>query len=257
MRSHPLRDSLRVVCAILGLCLFAPVASPQREPLVEKALRERFGEWAEGYAASLPSYTAVETIELTRWDKRGVGSLQRRVRYQYRLENTEREMLESRQALASETSATQKRGDELGPTMFGKLALLVTRLSTRYHDQMKYFYAQDTSESGSDAVIVGYRQTGGIGLMDVAGTAVYPNGRAWINADDGSVLRIEEEFEYKSTRYSLAVDFSREPALGASVPLQIVVRLFEKGRLELQNHFSYENFERAKPAARANGAPKQ
>lgn len=259
MRSHPLRDRVRVVCALLALCAAACAVHAQREPLVEKALRERFGEWAEGYTASLPSYTAVETIEQTKWDKRGVSQVQQRARYQYKLENGGGELTESRQPLPDNAPAAQRRGANAAsdPTIFAKLALLVTRLSTRYHDQMKYFFAPDTSEGGSDAVIIGYKQTGGIGLMEVEGHAVYPNGKAWINPDDGSVIRIEEDFEYKTTRYSLAVDFARDPRLRAAVPVQITVRLFEKGRLELQNRFSYESFEAAKPASQANETPKQ
>lgn len=216
----------------------------QREPPIPKELRERMGEWAANYPASLPGYTATETFAETRWDRRGRSEAGRQAVFRYSLvRNPEkpRELVESRE-LTRPAPIKASAASPSAVDQFSKLVLLITRLATQYHDRMKYFFAQDTSEVASDTVLIGYRQVSGAGLMEVDGKPVYPFGRAWVNPEDGSVERMEEEFEHKTRRYWIAVEFERSAELNAWVLVRVTVRTFEKGRLHAQHYYSYSAF---------------
>jgi hypothetical protein len=247
------------LCVLAGLAaLLTPVAPvcAQREPEVQKELRERFGEWAEQYAATVPSYTATETVELTRF-KRGEAQSPQRLAFRYSLRRypaKPRELVESRQQLPAEaspvppgaqsTSAVPGRGGdtlprELNDSSFSKLFLLPTRLATRSHEIMKYFFAQDDTDRPGDTVLVGYRQFTGDGLLELEGKLVFPTGRAWIDPETGRPTRMEEEFGAKDIRYWVAVDFAAEGPHW--LPSHVSIRVFEKGRLTSQTNYAYES----------------
>ena len=237
------------------LATAAPVWA-QREPAVQKELRERFGEWAEQFSGDVPNYSATETIELTRF-KRGEPQSPQRFSFRYSLRRyaaKPRELVESRQQITAEASpappgtqpasALPSRGSdglprELNESNFSKLILLPTRLATRNHEIMKYFFAQDDTEKPGDYVLVGYRQFTGDGLLELEGKLVYPSGRAWIDPESGRAGRIEEEFGAKDIRYWVAVDFAAEGEYW--LPSRIFVRVFEKGRLTSQTNYNYES----------------
>ncbi len=235
---------------IAAACWVAPlVALAQREPPVQKELVERFGEWADAYTAALPSYTALETVRQTRFGRRGNPSSERSAAYQYTMKRSDenpREFEESRvRAAADATNGgnSAKLADESSIGLFAKAALLVTRFAPRYHDRMKYFFVPEHPDSASNFVVVGYRQTSGTGLMEVNGKLVFPTGRAWIDPNDGRIIRIEEEFgEMGKTRYSVAVDFDDDSLPRVWLPSRVTVRIFEKDRLELQNEYTYSAF---------------
>ncbi len=233
---------------VAAACLFLPLAAlAQREPPVQKELRERFGEWAEAYVAALPSYTAQEVVRQTHFGRRGAVSSERSASYQYTMKRSAenpREFEESRaRTTADEAGASAKPPDESSIGLFAKAALLVTRFAPRYHDRITYFFVPEHAEVSSDFVIVGYRQTSGSGLMEVDGKEVFPAGRAWINPDDGSIIRIEEEFgQMGKTRYAVIVDFASDSATRAWLPVRVTFRIFDKDRLELQNEYSYSAF---------------
>jgi hypothetical protein len=236
---------------VAAACLLLPVAAlAQREPPVQKELRERFGEWADAYVAALPSYTAQEAVRQTRYNRRGNPSSERAANYQYTLKRSAenpREFEESRTPVSAAeggNGATSSRPpDESSIGLFAKAALLVTRFAPRYHDRITYFFVPEHAEVSSEFVIVGYRQTSGSGLMEVDGKEVFPTGRAWINPDDGSILRIEEEFGHMGkTRYAVIVDFASDSATRAWLPSRVTLRIFDKDRLELQNEYSYSAF---------------
>jgi hypothetical protein len=239
----------RIAAACLLLLLPLP-ALAQREPPVQKELVERFGEWAEAYVTSLPSFTAHELVRQTHFGRRGAVSSQRSAAYQYtfqRSADNPREFEESRTRIAAAEggngAASSKPPDESSIGLFAKAALLVTRFAPRYHDRMKYFFVPDHPESVSDFVIVGYRQTSGSALMEVDGKEAFPIGRAWMDADNGRIVRIEEEFgQMGKTRYSVSVDFAADPVTRAWLPEKITVRIFDNNRLELQNEYSYSAF---------------
>jgi hypothetical protein len=230
-------------------CLLPLSAMAQREPPVQKELRDRFGAWADAYTESLPSYTAQESVRQTRYNRRGNPSGERAANYQYTLKRSAenpREFEESRAPLAAESgngAASSRPPDESTIGLFSKAALLVTRFAPRYHDRITYFFVPEHAEVSSDFVIVGYRQTSGSGLMEVDGKEVFPTGRAWINPDDGSILRIEEEFgQMGKTRYAVIVDFASDSVTRAWLPSRVTLRIFDKDRLELQNEYSYSAF---------------
>ena len=250
------------------LALFFPLAAgAQREAPVPKELRERFGEWAEKYPSELPNYAATETVQQTRWSKRGLQEGQRQMVYQYRLQRlpATRELVESRAAAvpgAAENKSGAKQGnnrfsDNLAEGYFSKLALLVTSLASRHHEKVKYFFPLEDPNAVSEYVVVGYRQFSGEALMEVEGKAVYPWGKAWVDPEDGRVARIEEEIEFKDTHYWIGMDLDRDNPMNASLPVRIVVRLFVKGHLEVQNEYTYSDFRRleGEAAATANPSP--
>lgn len=236
---------------IAAACLLLPLAAlAQREPPVQKELVERFGEWADAYVAALPSFTAHESVRQTHFGRRGTVSSVRSGAYQYTLKRSAenpREFEESRTritAVESGNGATSgKPPEESSIGLFSKAALLVTRFAPRYHERMKYFFVPDHPESVSNFVIVGYRQTSGSALMEVNGKEAFPIGRAWMDPNDGRIVRIEEEFgERGKTRYSVSVDFAADPVTNAWLPEKITVRIFDNNRLELQNEYSYSAF---------------
>jgi len=233
----------------LAIWLAVPTAAlAQREPPVQKELRERFGEWADFYTAGLPSYSAQETVRQTEFGRRGRSSAERTATYQYTLKHYAdgaREFEESRERTTSaeKGDGTAKPPDERTIGLFSKAILLVTRFATRYHDRITYFFAPEHPDSISEFVVVGYRQTSGEGLMEVDGKAVYPSGRAWIDPNTGKVIRIEEEFgNIGKTRYSISVDFDDDDATKSWLPTRVTVRHFDKERLELQNEYIYSAF---------------
>ncbi len=244
------------IAAVLAATLFLPVAgAAQHEPPVQKELRERFGEWADHYAASLPSYQAVEVVRQSRFDRKGRPKNEREFTFRYSLRRSAEthELVESREPV---DEAGAKPDRTIG--YFAKLPLLVTRLATRYHEQMKYFFEPEHPDVSSDLVVVGYRQRDGTGLMELDGKPVMVTGRAWIDPDDGKVSRIEEEFGNTKERYWVAVDFAADSVTQAWLPVYVTVRLVEKGHVELQNHYSYSNFTlagtaRVAPAANTPG----
>jgi hypothetical protein len=244
MRRTIQRGLFAVACCLLPLSALA-----QREPPVQKELRDRFGEWADAYVAALPSYTAHEIVRQTRYNRRGNPSSERSATFQYTLQRSPenpREFEESRARLPAPESgngAASKPPDESSIGLFSKAALLVTRFAPRYHDRITYFFVPEHAEVSSDFVIVGYRQTSGSGLLEVDGKEAFPTGRAWIDPDDGSIIRIEEEFgQVGKTRYSVIVDFAADPGTRAWLPVRVTFRVQDKDRLELQNEYSYSAF---------------
>ncbi len=242
-----------------GLALAASVAA-QREPTVQKDLRERFGEWAERFPAEMPSYTALEIIEQVRWDKKGQQSdpIQARFQYTFRRVGEKLEYSEARTAAGEEATASDGAGRKLVSTnrlggafgnhphdLFEKLPLLVTRMATRYHEMMRYFFVPDETDTPNNFVIIGYRQIAGNGLMEVDRKPVFPSGRSWIDPEDGRLIRIEEEFGNKDTRYTIAID--NGAAEKSWLPEKITVRLFEKGRLIAQNTHTYSEIRKLSP----------
>ncbi len=233
---------------LAAACLWLPLAAAaQREPLVQKELRERFGDWADAYVATLPSYAAHEFVRQTRFDRRGNPSSERSAAYAYSLQRSEenpREFVESRSRVTGETNGNSgKPPDESSIGLFSKAVLLVTRFAPRYQDRMKYFFVPDHSESVSDYVVVGYRQTGGAGLMEVDGKEVFPIGRAWVDPDRGRIIRIEEEFgQAGKNRYSVTVDFADDAVTRGWLPIRVIIRFFDKDRIELQNEYIYSAF---------------
>jgi len=239
---------------------------------VPKELLERTADWAERFLAEYGNYAAEETLEQTRWEGKRRTEVKRQIVSDYfvvRLPETQREWQEFRDVLSVDgkeklsdpargakwpkLSAAATRGEivalvedplkyRLSPERFSNLGLLVSRLAERHRDKMRYFFAQDTSDMTSKHALVGYRQVAGAGLMEVEGKPVYPAGQAWVEPDDGHIVRIEEEFEHNRTRYSVAVDFAKSDELGAWVPEGVTVRIFEKGRLVQQNIYGYSNF---------------
>ncbi len=237
------------LASVLAVLALAPAAAlAQREPPVQKELRDRFGEWAEYYTASLPSYTATETVRQTEFNRRGRSNTERVATYQYTLKHFAdgaREFEESREraAAAQKGDGAGKPPDENSIGLFSKAVLLVTRFAPRYHDRISYFFVPEHPDSISTFVVVGYRQTSGEGLMEVDGKAVYPAGRAWIDPDTGKVSRIEEEFGHVGkTRYTISVDFEDDSATRAWLPARVTVRHFDKERLELQNEYTYSAY---------------
>jgi len=249
------RRAFSLTLLTLAVCIFAPGAAAQREPTVQKDLRERFGDWAERFPAELPSYSALETVEQTRWDKKGQQGepVTAVFRYTFRRTGEGNEFAESRSAVTAEaaTDGGGKRNvvpsGRLGAAfgnhphdLFQKLPLMVTRLATRYHEIMRYFFVPDETDTPNNFVIIGYRQIGGNGLMEVDRKAVFPTGRAWIDPEDGRLIRIEEEFGDRDTRYTIAIDNSTGEK--GWLPERIIVRLFEKGRLVSQNVHTFSDF---------------
>ncbi|MGH9814906.1 MAG: hypothetical protein ACRD5F_04125 [Candidatus Acidiferrales bacterium] len=245
---------------LLLAMVFLPAltARAQREPPVQKELMERFGEWADHYTASLPSYTALETVRQTRFGRGGKPGDERAATYGYTLQRVAGSpgaFEESRAPAAAGENGDKPSGklrDEASIGLFSKAALLVTRFATRYHSRMKYFFVPEHPDAVSEFVVVGYRQSSGEGLMEVDGKLVFPAGRAWIDANDGKIIRLEEEFgNVGKTRYSISVDFAvvselarhtDDAAARAWLPARVVVRIFDKDRLELQNEYTYSAF---------------
>lgn len=240
----------KCLASVIVATVFLPISAAlaQREPTVQKELMERFGEWADNYTASLPSYAALETVRQTRFGRRGKLSDERAATYDYtfqRSAESSREFDESRTpaALAENGDKPAKLADESSVGLFSKAALLVTRFATRYHSRMKYFFVPEHPDAISEFVVVGYRQTSGEGLMEVDGKLVFPVGRAWIDANDGKIIRLEEEFgNVGKMRYSISVDFTDDAATRAWLPARVTVRIFDKDRLELQNEYTYSSF---------------
>lgn len=247
-----MRHRIQVVTVLTLVALGADDTRAQREPTVQKELRERFGEWAERFPAELPSYTALETIEHVRWDRKGQQTDPVKVafRYSFRRLGEKREFAESRAAAKEEVTAGDGAKSNLvvssrASAAFGnlphdafeKLPLLVTRMALRNHERIRYFFAQEETETPTNFVIVGYRQMSGNGLMEVDRKAVFPSGRAWIDPEDGRLVRIEEEFSDKNTRFSIAIDNTGDEK--DWLPARITIRLFEKGRLIAQNVHTY------------------
>lgn len=239
---------------LAALLLHAPALFAQREPAVQKDLRERFGEWADRFPAELPSYTALETVEHTRWDRKGQQSqpVTAAFRYSFRRSPEKGDLVENRTATDDAAGGNPPKANlvpagratsafsHLPYDVFEKLPLIVTRMALRNHERMRYFFAQDETDTPSNFVIVGYRQTGGNGLMEVDGKAVFPYGRAWIDPEDGRLIRIEEEFGNRDTRYTIAIDNLADEK--SWLPERITIRLFDKGRLVAQNIHTYSDF---------------
>jgi hypothetical protein len=249
-----MRRLLQVSAGLLLVAAGAATAAAQREPTVQKELRERFGEWAERYPADMPSYSALETVEQTRWDRKGNAGEPRRAVFRYVLKRTgeRREWVETRLAPEKENASTAAKGTNLVPSgreapafgnlpydLFTKLPMLISRLATRNQEKMRFFFLPDETDAVSDLVVIGYRQMSGEGLMEVDGKPSYPTGRAWIDPEEGRVVRMEEEFGGKDTRYWIAIDNTLDQGERGWLPVKISIRLFEKGRLEVQNNYTY------------------
>ena len=89
----------RITSSLLLAALLLPAGVlAQREPTVQKDLRERFGEWAERFPAEMANYTALETIEQVRWDRRGQQTtpIVAMFRYTWRRAGEKQELVESR-----------------------------------------------------------------------------------------------------------------------------------------------------------------
>lgn len=229
-----------------GLKPGATFAEPQREPPVQKELLERVGYWVERYLKQPPEYAATETRQDSRPTKKGAADERQMVsRFTARRESQVREVV-SVNGRSVPADARQETFGLLPERVSHPLALL-SRLALRNQDHMKYFFAPDTSDVPSDEVLIGYRPAEGEPLMEIDGKRVWGSGVAWVHPDEGHITRVEEQFEYKNTRYTTAVDFALDEVVKAWVPRQIVVRVFEKGRLQAQRIYAYDGF--APPAA--------
>jgi hypothetical protein len=247
-------------------------SAEQREPPVPKELLERVAAWAERFLVEYGNYAAVETLEQTRWEGKRRTEVRQQIVSDYlvaRLPENPRELAEFRDVVSvdgKEKLAPEERAakwkklvaaqsrSEIAPLVedpakyrsssehFVNLGLLVSRLAERHHEKMRYFFAQDTSDGALRHALVGYRQVSGPGLIKVEKKAVYPAGQAWVQPDDGHIERIEEEFTMGNMRYAVAVDYAKSEEMGAWVTETVTVRIFEKGRLVLQNIYGYSNF---------------
>lgn len=249
-----------VLFALLGSAgilpiVFPAVAGAQREPAVPKELLERIGDWAENFLKQAPGFTAVETREESRWSRKGAADRRSVVsRYSVRAAADGESAEESRETLSVDgrkVTAPSKPEAAKGAEAMPSPLALVARLATRNHSRMRYFFAPDTSEALADYVLIGYRQMDGEGLADVDGKAVYPAGQAWVDADDGHIVRLEEQSGSPNERQTLALEFVRDETLKAWVPREITVRVFSKGHMQRQIVYTYSDFERLTPADRA------
>lgn len=230
-------------CALPGLCSARAPAGAQREPPVPQELKERVGAWAENYLRNAPEFTATEVCTDQVWTKKGALGSQRTVtsRYTLRRGQTRREWIESRQPLAADNPKTAAASDApLLPDDVANPLALIARFAERHQGRMKYFFAPEPSESASDAVLVGYRAIARD--APAGGKATGPAGQAWVHPDDGRITRIEEELEEQNRRYTTAVDFVFDEGLKAWVAGQVVVRIFEKGRMQSERIFRYSAF---------------
>lgn len=276
MRAFAFSVNLVLGCALLlaGLGCAVPGAAAQKEPPVPKELLERVAAWAENFLNSPVSYAAEETLQQTHYGRRGTAGGRRLIVADYfyvRSRTNPRETAELRDLLAVDGKPAQTTAEReakwariaaarsaaeiaalltdpvkqrLSPERFAGLRRLAGRFAERNWERMKYFFAQDTSDPPSRHVLVGYRQVAGEGLMVVDDRPVAPRGQAWIEPDDGHIARIEEEFQLKDEAYYIAVEFGRPEELGAWAPTAVTVRVFEKGRMVLDNQYSYTNFRR-------------
>jgi len=247
-------------------------AAAQHEPPVPKELLERVDNWVRRFLADFRNCSAEETLEQTRWDRRGRAVAQRLIVSDYfvvRLPSGElaefRDVLavdgktirlpEQREQKWQRLAAARSRAEiaalftdpgsyRLAAEHFANLALLVTRFAERHWDTVKYFFAVDTSDPPRDDTLVGYRQLTGEGLILFDGKPVFPSGQAWVDPNDGHIQRIEETFEHKRIRYWTAVELAWDDGLKAWLPREITVRVFEKGRMTEQDVYSYASFRR-------------
>lgn len=275
----------------VGELKFAPTranASPatlaQREPPVPKEMLDRVSAWVETFVAGFNSLAAEETLLQTEWNRKGQPSARRQIVSDYlvlrlppsgqlrefrdliRVDDRAIQGFEERQAKWPRLAAAST-ADEFGRLLqdpakhrlvglqFANLPLLVTRFAERHREKMKFFFAQDTADEPSDYTLVGYRQLSGEGLMVVDDRAVMPSGRAWVDADDGHIARIIEEFRYKNDQYRVEIEFGWNDSLAKWLPTNMIVRTIEKGRLKLQNAYSYSGYRRLATADRAEATP--
>lgn len=264
---------LKLAATTKGAGLKAAATLAQKEPPVPKELLERVSFWAEKTLSTPLNYAAEETLRQTHFGGRGrSGGGQRIIISQYlnvRFGDSARDQQVFRDVVSVDGKSIQKDDAlsakwpkleaaqsaqeinalvqdplkyRMSPEYFSGLQRLVSRFAERNWEKMKYFFGQDTSDPPSRLVLIGYRQVEGEGLMIVDDQSVRPTGQAWIEPDDGHIVRIEEEFGVKDQRYSTAVEFVRAEEIGAWVPQTITVRFFEKGRLVLENAYSYAAF---------------
>ncbi len=266
------------------------VPPPQKEPPVPKELLERVAFWSEQYLAAQVNYAAEETLKQTVFSSKGrSGSGQRTIVSQYvsaRFGESARDQGEFRDVISVDGKTIQDDGKlaakwpklaaaqsaqqiaalvedpikyRLSPERFTGLARLPLRFSERNWGKMKFFFAQDTSDPPSPHVLIAYRQVAGDGMMMVDDKPVLPSGQAWIEPDDGHIVRIEEEFGWKDERYYTSVEFDKAEALGSWVPQAVIVRFFEKGRLVLENSYTYTAFRvlHSEHSAGGSATPKQ
>jgi hypothetical protein len=258
------------LAAVVLLAGLDAAARPQKEHPIPKELLERVAEWADAFWARMPSYAAEETLVQT-LHARGKAGARRTIVSDYfyvRMEESRGEFrdvlsVDGKVLLSAEKRAAKRARlaearstaefaahmdspdkHRLSPEYFEGLARLSSRFATRNHGMMRYFFGADTSDPPSRYVLIAYRQVAGEGLMVIEDKYVLPSGQAWVDPDDGHVARIEEEVRVKDTAYSLAVEFAKPEEIGAWAPSNITVRVFEKGRLALENSYSYSNFRR-------------
>jgi hypothetical protein len=250
----PARIAALVFFAAMMVCAMAPAA--QREPSAPKELVERIGAWSEVFLTRCPSFVATETRQEYRMGRKGsAGPAQTFVaEYEFRRDDSG-QPLESWRPLAADAKGAKGKPAESAARPVGPQnpVTLVARLAERNLDKMRFFFPQDTSETLSDYVLVGYRQTEGEGLAEMEGKPVYPRGQVWVDPDNGRIVRIEDEVSYKGARFTAEVEFGDENEMKAWLPRQIILRTFEKNRLQQQVVITYNGF-RAPSADRAGGA---
>ena len=219
-----------------------PAVRAQREPPVPKELLERVGFWAERYLKAPPEYMAKETRQDGRPGKKGIWEV-RQVVMQFTARGAwqGREMVSVNGGAARTDSREETSG--LLPERVSSPLELISRLAMANQERMRYFFAPDTSDVPTDEVLIGYRPEEGGRLAEVDGKSVWGTGQAWVHPDDGHIVRIEEQFEYKNTRYTTAVDFALDDVVKAWVPRQVVARIFEKGRMHAERIYTYTEFE--------------
>lgn len=287
MRSS-LRHLLLVLPVFAAALLLGSASGPtgaaaaQLELPVQKELLDRISVWVERFVAGLDGWAAVETLEQSRWGNKPHPEARRVMISDYYLlrlpaggplrEFRDTVAVDDKLLLRAEERAqkwprlvaastpeefaaplSDPARHRLHREQFALLPLLVTRFAERYRDRVKYFFAPERGELPADQVLVGYRQFGGEGLMDLDGQAVYPSGVAWVEANHGAIVRIVEDLRQKNTSYTLQVEFEDQPALGAWLPSYILVRILESGRLRWQNEYRYRDWRRFPVASRADG----
>ncbi len=283
--------AMAVWCSPWGDRRVATTSAPQqREQAVPKELLERLADTAEQFVAGYQNYAAEETLVQTKFDKKGNIEAQKKIvsdfvvlrvggppqaggagellelRDVISADGKEVQPLEKRNAKWAKVTSSVTRQElialfqdpvshSLFPDHFAHLGLLVTRFAQRNREKLKIFFAPDSSDAAANRVLIAYRQVAGEGLFSLEGKSVPTSGQAWVDPDTGAIYRMEESFNDKSARYWVGVDFTRDTKENSTMLLRVVVRIFQKGRLETQSEYSYGAFRALNAWPRAQAAP--
>ncbi len=264
---------------------FSAATAAQRDQSVPKELLERLSDACDRFVAGYQNYAAKETLLQTKFDKKGNIDSQKKIVSDFAVlrlggevrgellelrdvdsvDGKEIQTVEKRNAKWSKVAAGASRQEltnafqdifphRLFPERFSGLGLLVTRFAERNRDKMKFSFPPDTSDVSVASVQVAYKQMSGEGLLPVDDKPLPPSGQAWVDPDSGNIWRIEEQVDDKNTRYWIGVDFTRDPKETMTFVSHVVVRIFQKGRLEMQSEYSYDSFRALNFATQARTA---